>query len=188
MQDQPATRRRHHSVVAFDIEHWHGLCTPLHVLGQSRSSGAEIMMGAADVQEHETVPSRVRVLIVDDDFEFRYAIADALRSLGWEVRGAADGSDALGTLREWRPDVIMLDLILPIMDGWTFRLEAERQHALEGIPIVVTSGAADVRQEADKLKAAAALAKPFDLDELVRIIQELTDGKAGSVRPSHPPR
>ena len=96
------------------------------------------------------MPSRVRVLIVEDDFEFRYAIADALRNLGWDVRGAADGFDALGTLREWRPDVILLDLMLPMMDGWAFRLEAERQQALGEIPIIVTSGSADVRREAEQ--------------------------------------
>jgi len=126
------------------------------------------------------MPSRVRVLIVDDDFEFRYAIADALRNLGWDVRGAADGSDALGTLREWPPDVILLDLMLPMMDGWSFRYEAERQQALGEIPIVVTSGSADVRREAEKLKAAASLAKPFELDDLVTIIQDLVEGKTSS--------
>ena len=127
------------------------------------------------------MPSRVRVLIVEDDFEFRYAIADALRNLGWDVRGAANGADALGTLREWRPDVILLDLMLPMMDGWAFRFEAERQQALGEIPIIVTSGSADVRREAEKLQAAAALAKPFELDELVRLIQELVkdQGSAG---------
>jgi two-component system, chemotaxis family, chemotaxis protein CheY len=137
-------------------------------------------MEAAHVQQHETGPSRVRVLIVDDDFEFRYAIADALRNLGWEVRGAADGSDALGTLREWPPDVILLDLMLPMMDGWAFRFEAERQQALGEIPIVITSGSADVQREAEKLKAAAALAKPFELDDLVRIIRDLLEGKTSS--------
>ena len=141
-------------------------------------------MGAADFREHGYMPSSVRVLIVDDDFEFRYAIADALRHLGWEVRGAADGSDALGTLREWPPDVILLDLLLPMMDGWAFRFEAERQQALGGIPIVVTSGSADVRREAEKLKAAAALAKPFELDELVMVIQDLVTGKTSAEKTS----
>ena len=130
------------------------------------------------------MPSRVRVLIVEDDFEFRYAVADALRNLGWDVRGAADGFDALGTLREWRPDVILLDLMLPMMDGWAFRFEAERQQALGEIPIIVTSGSADVRREAEKLQAAAALAKPFELDELVRIIQDLVKDETSAERRS----
>jgi DNA-binding response OmpR family regulator len=120
------------------------------------------------------MPGSVRVLLVDDDFELRYAIADALRYIGWEVRGAADGADALGTLRDWTPDVVLLDMKLPIMDGSAFCAEAERQHALVGIPIVVTSASRKVLRDAQKL-GAAALAKPFDLDELIRTIQELVD-------------
>jgi CheY-like chemotaxis protein len=117
----------------------------------------------------------VRMLVVDDDFGFRHAIADALENLGWDVRGAATGADALGVLRSWRPDVILLDLILPVMDGWSFRAEADRQRTLEGIPIVVTSGAANAHREAEKLEAAAALSKPFDLDELVGIVHGLLE-------------
>jgi hypothetical protein len=64
--------------------------------------------------------ARTRVLVVDDDFEYRNAIADSLGHVGWEVRGAATGADALGLLRSWPPDVILLDLLLPTMDGWTF--------------------------------------------------------------------
>jgi DNA-binding response OmpR family regulator len=126
------------------------------------------------------------VLVIDDDFEFRNAIADALGNLGWEVRGAATGGDALGVLRSWPPDVIMLDLILPAMDGWSFRAEADRQHALDGIPIIVTSGAADVRREAEKLQAAAALAKPFELDDLIRMIQGLVNENRGSAGEASP--
>src|SRR5215212_1455406 len=117
----------------------------------------------------------VRLLVVDDDFEFRHAIADALHDRGWQVRGAATGADALSVLRSWRPDVILLDLTLPVMDGWSFRAEADRQGALEGIPIVVTSGLANAQREAEKLQAAAALSKPFDLDELVGIVQGLLE-------------
>ena len=77
--------------------------------------------------------ARTRVLVVDDDFEFRNAIAEALGHLGWEVRGSATGGEALGLLRSWPPDVILLDLVLPAMDGWAFRAEADRQNALQGI-------------------------------------------------------
>jgi CheY-like chemotaxis protein len=136
------------------------------------------MRTAPSVEKGEHMYTGVRVLVVDDDFGFRNAIADALRSLSWEVRGAATGGDALSVLRSWRPDVILLDLMLPSMDGWTFRAEADRQQALDGIPIVVTSAAADVRREAEKLQAAASLAKPFELDDLVRLIQELVSAKS----------
>ena len=129
-------------------------------------------MRTATADEEDSMRAGVRVLVVDDDFGFRNAIADALQDRGWHVRGAATGADALGVLRSWRPDVILLDLILPVMDAWSFRAEMQRQRALEDIPIVVTSGLADVGREAEKLRAAAVLAKPIDLDELVRIIRE----------------
>lgn len=86
-----------------------------------------------------------RVLTVDDDFEFRQVIAEALQQQGWEVRGAATGTEALGLLRSWRPDVIVLDLMLPRLNGWAFHAEAERQHTLEGIPIRFTPGFPQVR-------------------------------------------
>jgi two-component system, chemotaxis family, chemotaxis protein CheY len=141
-------------------------------LGRARTLGG-LIMRTATADEEDIMRTGVRVLVVDDDFGFRNAIADALEHLGWHVRGAATGADALGVLRSWRPNVILLDLMLPVMDGWSFRAEADRQHALEDIPIVVTSGVANARREAEKLQAAAALSKPFELDELVRIVQGL---------------
>jgi two-component system, chemotaxis family, chemotaxis protein CheY len=133
----------------------------------------------ATAEEFDCMPAGPRVLVVDDDFEFRNAIADALGQMDWEVRGAASGGDALAVLRSWRPDVILLDLLLPAMDGWAFRAEADRQHALENVPIVVTSGAADVRREAEKLQAAAFLAKPFELNDLVATINGLVEQRSG---------
>ena len=70
---------------------------------------------------------------------------------------------------------------MPATDGCAFRAEADRQDTLQGIPIIVASGAANVAQEAQKLKAAAALAKPFELDELVQAIQDV-------VKDEHPER
>ena len=117
------------------------------------------------------MPCNISVLIVDDDFGFRHALADALGEWGWEVRGAANGVEALGIIRGWRPSVVVLDLALPVMDARAFRLEADRQHAFEGIPVVLISGAAEAHSEAERLGAVAALQKPFDLDDLVQIIR-----------------
>jgi CheY-like chemotaxis protein len=70
--------------------------------------------------------------------------------------------------------VVLLDLQLPVMDGLAFCAEAERQHVLAGIPIVVTSASRNVLRDAQNL-GAAALAKPFDLDELILTIEDLVD-------------
>jgi DNA-binding response OmpR family regulator len=69
--------------------------------------------------------------------------------------------------------LILLDLMMPVMDGWTFR---ERQRQLAGagaIPVLVLSGAREVRKAAEQLNAIAAIAKPFDLDDLLETIHAL---------------
>jgi DNA-binding response OmpR family regulator len=118
-----------------------------------------------------------RVLIVEDDFDLRTTIARALYESGWEVQSAANGAEALSLVRRWRPDVVLLDLKLPVMDAWEFRVEADRQRALRGVPVVITSARMDPRSEMSTLRADAALAKPFDLDELEALLHELTGGR-----------
>jgi CheY-like chemotaxis protein len=86
-------------------------------------------------------PSPVQVLVVDDDFEFRSVLADTLTDLRWTVRSAASGIDALHLLRSWHLDLILFDLLMPIMDGWSFHAEADRRKELKGIPLVLISGA-----------------------------------------------
>jgi DNA-binding response OmpR family regulator len=116
-----------------------------------------------------------RVLIIEDDFELRTTIAKALYGSGWQVQSAADGLEALALLRRWRPDVVLLDLKLPVMDAWAFRVEADRQRALHGVPVVITSARMNPHSEMTTLKADAALAKPFDLDELEKVLDGLTE-------------
>ncbi len=115
------------------------------------------------------------LLIVEDEFELRTTIATALHATGWRVQCSADGLEALELLQQWRPDVVLLDLKLPVMDGWAFRAEADRQRMLHGVKLVITSARADPHSELTKLRADAALAKPFDLDELENLLDELTD-------------
>jgi DNA-binding response OmpR family regulator len=121
------------------------------------------------------------LLIVEDEFELRTTIATALHATGWRVQCSADGLEALTLLRRWRPDVVLLDLKLPVMDGWAFRAEADRQRMLQGVKLVITSARTDPHSELTTLRADAALAKPFDLDELESLLDELTD-----VRPDEP--
>lgn len=69
--------------------------------------------------------------VVDGDPDIRDVVADALADQGYEVRVAGDGRAALGVLAAWRPDAIVLDLMMPEMDGWAFRAA---QHALPEVP------------------------------------------------------
>lgn len=110
---------------------------------------------------------RRRVLVVDDDATIREALAIVLAEEGYEVRAAEDGRAALEVLRDWRPDVILLDLMMPVMDGWTFRQEQRRLENAADVPVIVLSGARDARASAEQVGAVAAIAKPFDLDVLL---------------------
>jgi CheY-like chemotaxis protein len=104
------------------------------------------------------------VLVVEDDPDIRDFVADALSIDGYAVLTAGNGLEALRLLDEQRPDVVLLDLRMPMMDGPTFARRCWERFGDE-IPIVVmTAHARDVRLQ--ELHVSAVLAKPFDLDHL----------------------
>jgi len=105
-----------------------------------------------------------RVLVVDDDASIRELLSTVLEDDGYEVVPAANGEDALAVCARWRPDVIVLDLMMPVMDGWTF---AKRLRERDDIPIVVLSAANDLERHAKSVGAADVIGKPFDLDQLI---------------------
>lgn len=114
-------------------------------------------------------PGRLTVLVVDDDELVRESLAVALELEGYEPVLAAHGVDALLALRTGsrRPDVILLDLEMPVMPGWEFREAQLRDPALSGIPVIVISSSLRV------VKAERRLHKPFDIDVLLRAIREV---------------
>jgi two-component system response regulator MprA len=118
----------------------------------------------------------VRPLVVDDDALIRYALETLLFEEGFEVRTAQDGMEALTLLHGWRPDVILLDLMMPQMDGWTFRAHQLAHPDVAKVPIVVLSGAHESKARAHELGAAAALSKPFELDDVVATVRRVIDG------------
>ena len=118
-------------------------------------------------------PVARRVLVVDDDDIIRGSLTDALVDEGYELRGAAHGQEALAVLTDWRPDVILLDLMMPVMDGWTFRAEQQKHPEHAEIPVIILSATRDLSQHAERLDAAAAFLKPFDLDELLTTIETI---------------
>ena len=108
------------------------------------------------------------VHIVDDDEALRDVLAEALSEEGLAVSSSANGLEALKTLRAGlRPDVILLDLMMPVMDGWGFREEQSRDPELASIPVVVLTAAHWLHKPID---ARAIVRKPFKLDELLGII------------------
>jgi CheY-like chemotaxis protein len=115
-----------------------------------------------------------QILVVEDDDAIRGLVSDLLRDDGYEVRQAANGLEALEQVRQVRPDLIVLDLMMPIMDGWEFVEECRRKPCCQEVPIVVTSASHDLPRTAEKLKSLGVrtcLAKPFDLDGLLALVE-----------------
>jgi CheY-like chemotaxis protein len=116
-----------------------------------------------------TVATHPRILLVEDDPALREALAEVLAERGYEVACAGDGREALRAL-EGRPvpAVILLDLAMPVMDGWAFRAAQRRDPAIAEIPTIVLSASLGERDASlESLAPAAALTKPFDLDRLL---------------------
>jgi serine/threonine protein kinase len=119
-----------------------------------------------------TMSDRGLVLVVEDDPHAREGMAAILKSHGFSVATAPDGRAALSSLRAGpRPDLILLDLMMPGMDGWQFLRERQRDAALAGIPVVIVSAADPQQARAAALGAAGYLRKPVDLDEMATKVQ-----------------
>ncbi|EKV29803.1 response regulator receiver protein [Caenispirillum salinarum AK4] len=114
-----------------------------------------------------------RVLVVEDDVIMRQGFVAVLEMEGFEVREAADGSDALDMLGHWRPDVILLDLMMPVMTGWDFRQAQLQNTDIAGIPVIVVSGCAGSEREVAALKPAGHLQKPASLNAMVEKIRSV---------------
>jgi len=112
-----------------------------------------------------------RVLIVEDDRDTREMLARFLELEGFHVTTAENGRDALVRLRATSPpSVILLDLMMPVMDGWQFRAVQKQDPDLSQVPVVVVT-AAGPRNAVPSIDADGWLPKPVDLDALLTAIQ-----------------
>ncbi|MGE3271188.1 MAG: response regulator [Chloroflexota bacterium] len=116
-----------------------------------------------------------RLLVIDDDASIRGFLAEALTDEGYEVSTASDGLEALSILDTWLPDVILLDLMMPKMDGWAFRARQQLMPALAHVPVIVLSATRDLALKAQDLQPAYLFSKPFDLDELLTTVAEVAN-------------
>jgi len=113
------------------------------------------------------------VFIVEDDVDTREMLGRFLELEGYHVETAANGKlalERLGSVVGAGPCVILLDLMMPVMDGWQFRQAQVRDAALAGIPVIVVSAAG--RERLEKIQADAYLSKPVDLDELLGCVTQ----------------
>ena len=114
-----------------------------------------------------------RILVVDDDTSIRSFVEMALDSEGYAVSTATNGAQALEVTGNLRPDLILLDMRMPVMDGWTFA-RTYRQQAGPHAPIVVITAATDAGERAAQINADGYLGKPFDLDDLLGLVSKYT--------------
>jgi CheY-like chemotaxis protein len=120
---------------------------------------------------------RGNVLVVEDDPELLLSLSEVIESEGYCVTCARHGLEALGRLRGGvRPAVILLDLMMPIMNGWQFRYEQRQDSDLAKIPVVVVSAKSDSQQHAAWLEADGYISKPIDIAVLFDMLARYCDG------------
>jgi excisionase family DNA binding protein len=113
------------------------------------------------------------VLIVDDDARIREFVRVNLEDAGYQVREAGSAQEGLEMLDTETPDLILLDVLMPQVDGWEMLRIVQERHGVGGIPVVMFSGKADAADEAVSRGAQGFVGKPFDPRELVESTKQL---------------
>ncbi len=114
-----------------------------------------------------------RILVVDDEATIRETIAELLEIEGYRVETARDGLDALRRLRQAKPDVIVVDLMMPRLDGWGLVRACRADPALADLPVIAMSARPDVAQSVAGLDVQVCLTKPFQVDELLAALEDI---------------
>jgi CheY-like chemotaxis protein len=124
--------------------------------------------------------TKLSILLVDDDADVRESVGEVLEEEGYHVTAASNGKEALRLLRDvkLRPDLILLDIMMPEMDGWAFRSEQQKDPDIASIPVVVFTAHGAPRDIARQLDAAGFLKKPLSLDDLLSTIDRVRGRQA----------
>ncbi|HEX8153289.1 MAG TPA: response regulator [Thermoanaerobaculia bacterium] len=118
---------------------------------------------------------RKRVLVIDDDMPLRGMLAAALRQHGFQVLLAGDGHEGQRALNIHKPDLVILDLAMPNVNGWDFLQRLKETGHLGKVPIIVVSAHLRVEPQAVlQMGVSAILPKPFNLPELITLIEHLS--------------
>lgn len=118
-------------------------------------------------------PPHKRILVVEDCYPARELMSLILGEGGFMVSTAANGAEAIERLRtSCRPDLILLDLRMPVMDGWTLHEELKRDPELSAIPVVVLSGVDEGGEQLSNLEVVRFLHKPIETDELLLTVRQ----------------
>lgn len=124
------------------------------------------------------------VLVVEDDPDMGSLLQMILADGGYEVALAFDGLEALARVEERMPRVILLDMRMPVMNGWEFAREYQARYGRAAAPIVVVTAAEDARARADEIGADGWLEKPFEIEDVLRMVARFVapDGAGASAQ------
>jgi CheY-like chemotaxis protein len=116
-----------------------------------------------------------RILIVEDDNSIRELLVELLQSEGYEVASAVNGLEGLKYLQTQKnPDLILIDLMMPVMDGYSFRTEQLKNPEWSKIPVVVMSAEANAKEKMKNFGITAFLAKPVELDTILKTVERFS--------------
>jgi CheY-like chemotaxis protein len=113
-----------------------------------------------------------KILVVEDDNSIRELLVELLQSEGYEVTSAINGLEGLKVLQDQsNPDLILIDLMMPVMDGYTFRHEQMKNQKWSKIPVVVMSAEANAKEKMKGFNITAFLSKPVELDTILKTVE-----------------
>lgn len=114
-----------------------------------------------------------KILIVEDDNSIRELLVELLESEGYEVASAVNGLEGLKYLQNHKnPNLILVDLMMPVMDGYTFRTEQLKNPKWAKIPVVVMSAEANAKEKMKSYNITAFLSKPVELDTILKTVEQ----------------
>jgi len=121
------------------------------------------------------------VLVVEDDSDLAMLVQMIVADAGYEVRMAGDGAEALERVGERMPGLILLDMRMPVMNGWEFAREFRSRFG-RAAPIVVVTAAENARARAEEIDADGWMEKPFEIEEVARMVSRFLGPAGGEMR------
>ncbi len=116
-----------------------------------------------------------RILVVEDDSSIRELLVELLQSEGYEVASAINGLEGIKYLQtKGKPDLILIDLMMPVMDGYSFRTEQLKNNLWATIPVVVMSAEANAKEKMKNYGITAFLSKPVELDTILKTVERFS--------------
>ena len=118
-----------------------------------------------------------KILVIDDDPDVMDLVQTALSSAGYEVHAAYDGKQGVEKIKKQRPDLLIMDLTMPIMDGWAVLIALKKDPNYTAIPVMIITSSKEIQniEKAKKLGVQSYLVKPFDPQKMIKIARHLLD-------------